>query len=139
MDTSTEPHMLMRATTLAYLAAFVFHNADHARRGVDATPEAVVWAGTLVAMLTAVVATLVFTRHQLASRVAAICGLAIAVGVSFAHLIPIESALTDPLTADGINAVSWIAVLAEIILALTLAFVGWRITKASTHWAGRHV
>lgn len=132
MQTIRSSDRSLRVATLVYLAAFVLHNADHARRGVDATPEPVVWAGTAVAMLTAVLATLVFTSHGLSSRFAAFAGAAIAIGVSITHLTPTSTVLTDPLTLSGISPMSWIAVLGEITTAAVLATVGWKTMQAET-------
>lgn len=127
MSTQRPGDRILIAATMAYAAGFVIHNADHARRGVDASPQPVVWAGTLVAMLTAVIVTLVFTGHPSAPRAAAAGGGAITAGVSFAHLAPVTSVVTDPLTAQGVSVLSWIAVLAEIGTALMLAIAGWRV------------
>lgn len=133
MNAERRSDRVLNAATMAYAAAFVLHNADHARRGVDASPQPVVWAGTVVAMLTAVIVTLVFTGHPSAPRAAAAGGAAITAGVSFAHLAPVTSVVTDPLTAQGVSVFSWIAVLAEIATALMLAIAGWRAMQQSRH------
>jgi hypothetical protein len=122
---------VLRVATLVYPVGFVIHNADHAHRGVGATPEPVVWAGTSVAMLTAVVITFVFTRHPLAPLVAAAGGAAIAIGVAITHLTPITTVVTDPLTVRGISPLSWIAVFGEIITAAVLAIIGLRAMRAA--------
>jgi hypothetical protein len=135
MNSTSGAKQGLRIATIAYLAGFVVHNADHARRGVDASPEPVVWAGTAVAMLTAVIATLVFTSHRLAPRFSAAAAASIAVGVAITHLTPSESTLTDPLTVTGISPLSWIAVLAEIITAALLATVALRTARHSLELA----
>ncbi len=126
MRTSPTVDKVLRSATWLFIAAFAVHNADHARRGVDASPQLVVWLGTGVAMLTAVIATLVFTGHPLAPRAAALGGGAIALGVSAAHLVPVSSVLTDPLTVAGISPASWVAVFGEIAAGMVLAIAGWR-------------
>ncbi len=124
MNVAQDTDRTLRFATLAFVAAFIIHNADHARRGVDASPEPVVWAGTAAAMLTAAIVTLVATRHGAAPRAAAIVGAAIAIGVAVTHLTPSASPLTDPLTVSGISPLSWIAVLGEIITAMALSIAG---------------
>src|SRR5215207_5920161 len=108
---------LKNAATL-FVAGFFLHNADHARRGIDAITDHIVWAGTAVAMVAAVILTLVFTDHRQAPLAAAAGGLGIAVGVSATHLLPEWGVLSDPLL--DLSATSWVAVLAEIAGALAL-------------------
>ena len=106
----------MRLTTaMSVLASgFVLHNADHARRGLDAIGEGVVWGGTFAAMVVAVMVTLVIARHDAAPAVAAVGGFALAVGVSAVHLLPDWGALSDSLPGGDVDALTWLAVLAEI-------------------------
>ena len=120
---------ILRDAAFVFLAGFAVHNADHARRGLDATTDEVIWGGTAVAALGAVTLTLVFTRHPLAPTVAASAGLGIAVGVSMTHLLPDWGALSDPLPGGDVDALTWIAVLAEVVGALALGvagFLAWR-------------
>ena len=114
----------MKAAGSLFVAGFVVHNADHARRGVDAVTDHVVWAGTFVAIAAAVILTLVFTDHPEAPLAAAAGGFGIAVGVSATHLLPDWGVLSDPLL--DLSATSWVAVLAEIVGAIALGFSGLR-------------
>lgn len=106
---------------------YVLHNVDHARRGLAGTPDAVVWAGTLLLLLAAVVFTLVTTDHPGAPLLAAGLGFGTAIGVSAAHLLPDWGALSDPLVDRSASAVTWIAVLAEIAGGLVLGVVATQI------------
>jgi hypothetical protein len=112
--------------TAMYCVAFLVHNADHARRSVAASPEPVVWAGTMVAMLTAVIVTLVVVDHHYAALAAATGGAAIALGVSLSHLLPKWGALSDPLPGGNLDALTWVAVLLEIVGAVLLSTAGFR-------------
>lgn len=129
-EAPTDAHApaLISATAL-YAVAFMMHNADHARRGIAATPEAVVWAGTGVAMLSAVIVTLVLTRHHLAPLAAALGGAFIAVSVSASHLLPDWGPLSDPLPGGHLDAITWSAVTAEVVAAAVLATVGLRVWR----------
>jgi hypothetical protein len=44
--------------------------------------------------------------------------------VTAVHLVPRWSAFSDPLLGSGIDALSWAAVLAEIVAALALGVAG---------------
>ena len=116
--------MSLKAAAAVFVAGFVLHNADHARRGIDAVTDHVVWAGTAVAIVAAVVITLVATDHPQAPLAAAAGGLGIGVGVSATHLLPDWGVLSDPLL--DLSATSWVAVLAEIGGALLLGITATR-------------
>lgn len=122
-------HHPLRTAGLLFAAGFVVHNADHARRGLDAITDHVVWGGTVVAMVAAVVLTLVATRHPLAPFAAAAGGLAIAVGVSATHLLPDWGPLSDSLPSGTVDGFTWLAVLAEVAGALVLGLTGLRIVR----------
>ncbi|HYD10127.1 MAG TPA: hypothetical protein VEA78_08495 [Acidimicrobiales bacterium] len=116
--------MTLKAAATVFVVGFLLHNADHARRGIDAITDHVVWAGTAVAMIAAVVLTLVCTDHQSAPLASAAAGFGIAVGVSATHLLPDWGVLSDPLL--DLSATSWVAVFAEIGGALLLGATGAR-------------
>lgn len=114
----------LKVAAVVFTAAFLLHNADHARRGIDVVTDHVVWAGTTVAVIASVALTLIATRHRLAPFAAAVSGLAIAGGVSASHLAPRWSALSDPLPGGEVDLATWVAVLAEVVGALVLGVVG---------------
>ncbi len=111
----------MRGAAYLFIGAWVVHTADHARRGLDATTEAVVWAGTVVGLLAAVSITLILVRHPSAPAVAAVVFPAIAIGVIASHMVPEWSALSDPLLVDSTtDGWSIVAAGGEIIAAIVL-------------------
>lgn len=121
---ATDNDRAVRGAAAVFAAGFLVHNADHARRGIDIVTDHVIWAGTTVAMLAAVVLTLIATRHALAPFAAAVAGFSIAVGVSLSHLVPRWSAFSDPLPGGEVDAFTWVAVLAEVGGALLLGLAG---------------
>ncbi len=127
---NTADQLSLRRATALYSVLFLIHNADHARRGIDASPEPIVWIGTAAAMLTSAVVMIVVLRHHLAPRFCAASGAAIAVGVSFSHLLPKWGPLSDPLPGGRVDVFTWIAVVGEILGAAYLAFVGWQIVRS---------
>ena len=134
MNATSNTDRQLTTASAFYAACFVLHNADHARRGIAATPEPVVWAGTFVAMLSAVLITLVVVRHRRSAMFCAVGGAAIAVGVSLTHLLPKWGVLSDPVLTNANDAVTRIAVVSEIVGAAVLAVVGLRSARKSlTH------
>ncbi len=113
---------LVRATAVCALG-FVAHNGDHARRGLAGTPDSVVWAGTLLLVVGAVVATLVATGHRHGPLAAAGFGFGTAIGVTAAHLLPEWSPLSDPLVDADVGPLTWFAVSTEIAGGLVLGAV----------------
>lgn len=118
---------------LGLIAGFIIHNGDHARRGLDATSEGVVWGGFFGLLVAAVMLTLVFTDHPLAPAAAAVGGLSLAIGVSAVHLLPSWGALSDSLTGGDNDAYTWVAVLAEIAGAAWVGVVGLQQFKANNY------
>jgi hypothetical protein len=119
----------LKTAGLVFLVVWAVHTADHARRGIDASSETVVWIGTFGGLLSAVVLTLVFTRHHLAPIAAAGAGFALATGFIAVHLLPHWSALSDSLPDGDVDAFTWIAVLCEIAGALLLGATALRIVR----------
>ncbi len=113
----------LRTALWVFLVGFGLHNGDHARRGLDEVRDGVVWGGTAVAMITAVLVTLIVVRHPAAPTAAAVGGASIAVGVGAAHLLPDWGPLSDSLPDGDVDALTWIAVFAEITAAALLAAV----------------
>ena len=124
---------LTRASWL-FVGAWSIHTVDHARRGVDATTDAVVWAGTAVAIIAAVSITLVLARHPTAPFVAAVVFGATAVGVSLTHLLPEWGVLSDPILVDSTtDRWSVVAVGLEIAAAAWLFGVAWQVLRANDY------
>lgn len=119
----------LRTAGIGFTAGFLLHNADHARRGIDAITDHVVWGGTMVAVLAAVMLTLIFTRHPAAPQVAFVAGFAIAVGVSATHLLPSWGVLSDSLPDGDVDALTWVAVLAEVVGAIAVGVAGLRAIR----------
>ena len=72
----------LQGAAVLFIATWVVHTADHARRGIDATTEAVVWAGTFTGLLAAVSITLILVKHPTAPMVASAVFLGIAAGAA---------------------------------------------------------
>ena len=122
--TSSPEHRALPYTALLFAAAIVFHGLDHARRGFDALTPEVYWGGLMLALVNAGAIALALLRFRYAAPVALAVGLATAIVVSAAHLLPRWSPFCDPFPGSRVDALSWAAVLAEIAAALAFAAAG---------------
>lgn len=134
----------LRGAALLFIGTWAVHTLDHARRGVDATTDAAVWAGTITGLLAAVSLTLILTHHPTAPAIAAAVFPAIALGVSASHLLPDWGVLSDPLLVDSVtDGWSIIAASGEIVAAVILGILATRIMMRNqyawsispTHWS----
>jgi ribose/xylose/arabinose/galactoside ABC-type transport system permease subunit len=121
----------LRSAAAAFLVGFLVHNADHVRRGLYASPQGVIWSGTVVAILAAAMLTLIFTHHPVAPFIATVGGFSIALGVAASHLLPKWGPLSDSLPDGRVDAFTWIAVLGEVTTGLLLGIVGLSILRRS--------
>jgi hypothetical protein len=127
--TTIAQRRLLRRAGAVFVVGFVVHDLDHARRGLAAVSDQVVWAGTLVAMLATVTFTLIVVGHRSAPVLAAAAGTAIAIGVSATHLLPAWGSLSDSLPDGRVDAFTWTAVLAEVVGALVLGLAGFAVVR----------
>ena len=115
---------LLRWATAVYVVGFAVHTADHARRGIDAVGDGVVWAGTFSSMLAAVAVALVVVRHPSAPLLALAIGLPQAIGFFAVHVLPTWGALSDSYPSGDVDGWSWAATSMEIAGALVFAAAG---------------
>lgn len=134
--TQTDNDNRLPTAGVLLVGSFVFHNGDHARRGVDAVTESLVWAGSLLMVFAAVIVTLIMTRHHTAPLFAAAGGFGIAIGVSASHLLPDWGPISDSLPQGDVDALTWIAVFSEIIAALWMGWVGLSILRRNNFQFG---
>ncbi len=116
-------------TTAAFAIGFVIHNGDHMRRGFAGIADGVILGGTIVAMMTAVMITLVVLRHPTAPAVCAVAAAAIAFGVAASHLLPDWGPLSDSLPDGDVDAITWVAVFAEILSGAAVAVIAVSILR----------
>lgn len=122
----------LKLAGIVFIATWLVHSADHLRRGVELTPEGVIWGGTFVGIFAAVALTLVFTEHPAAALTSAVVFPAIALGVTASHLAPDWGYFSEPLIFDSATDM-WapIAATPEIIAAAWLGWVAWGMAKAN--------
>jgi hypothetical protein len=104
---------------LLLVAADVGHALDHARQGRDLAAE-VYAAGVAGWVALAALLVLVARRHRLAAPYAAATGAAFAAGLLAVHVLPRWSAVSDPYSAWGPDALSWALVVLPLLAAVNL-------------------
>jgi hypothetical protein len=118
------PWSVLRLATAVYAGGLVLHTADHLRRGIDVITGEVFWGGMVLTTVSVIAIALVVTHHHSAPLVAAVVGFTAAVGVSASHLLPHWSSLSDSLPDGNVDALSWAAVLIEIVGAIAFGVAG---------------
>ena len=116
--------LALRWAAVALAVGLLVHTVDHLRRGLDAVTTEVFWAGNVSTVLALVAITLVFASHRRAAQLAVVVGVSQALGVAAVHLLPAWGVLSDSLRDGGVDAVSWVAVLAEIAGAAAFGVAG---------------
>jgi hypothetical protein len=120
---------LLRYAALVYTAGFLAHNADHVRPGLDVLTPEVFWAGAISGMVAVAAIALALAGHHWAALVAVAHGFSQAFGVAAVHLLPRWSAFSDSLPDGHADALSWVAVLAEIAGALAFGVAGMYVLR----------
>lgn len=120
---------LLTAAAYVFLPLFLFHQADHIRRGLGTASTQLAVLGTLGSYFAVATLTLVFTRHRLAPRVATVVGFVTAIGFITTHWFPTMSAFSDSFVSHHVDWISWAASVCEVGGALMLGTAGlltWR-------------
>jgi hypothetical protein len=113
----------LTGASVAFGISILFHGADHIRRGTGPLTREVFWGGAVLALVNFATIGLVLRRHPRAPLFCAFVGLWTALGVSAAHLAPHWSAFSDPYPDKSLDALAWVAMLSEVVMALVLASV----------------
>ena len=121
---SLRENRVLRYAAFFFTAGLLIHSADHWRRGFDVLTPEVYWAGMALSILGVTTIVLVLVRHRLAPLVAVAVGFPTALGVAASHLLPHWSLFSDAFPGSGVDALSYAAVLVEIISALVLGAAG---------------
>ncbi len=124
----------LKGAAWLFALSWCIHTADHARRGIAASPEGVVWVGTFVAMLATASITVIFSGHSAAPIMAATVFPAIAFGVAASHFLPEWGPLSDPILIGSVSD-GWSipAVSAEVGAAAWLGWVAFRIVRRNDY------
>ena len=131
---SKNKNLLFRWAAMAFAAALAVHGADHLRRGMAATPPAVMIAGSVQLLLAALTLALVFTASRWAPHAAIAVGLASALGFAAAHLLPHWGFFSDSFIsappAAHVTTFSWVSAMAEILADVLFGIAGIAVLRA---------
>ena len=97
---------MLRAAALVFLAGWTLHTVDHFRRGIEVVTPYVLAAGTISGVVALIAIGMALGGHRLAP--------------------PSWGALSDSLSAANADALTWFAVVSEIVGALAFGWVGSR-------------
>jgi hypothetical protein len=120
---------LLRVATALFVAAFLFHNADHLRRGVGVLSAQVIGGGTVLALASVLAVALVVMGHGWAPLVAVLVGVPGAIGVAATHLLPTWGAFSDSFPSLHLDGISWAAGISEVVALLLLAAAGFNVLR----------
>ena len=126
----SRPMLPLVRANLLLVALLGLHTLDHAfwqparDLGVELTTSGL--AGSVAALA---VLALALGHHPLAAPAAVAVGFGTAIGFLAAHALPRWSAWSDPYPEAGVNALSWVLMLAPAAVALCLGVLGWRLLR----------
>ncbi|WAC93892.1 hypothetical protein [Mycobacterium sp. Aquia_213] len=133
MSNNSNPLPADRSLTMAmiaFVAAFGLHGVDHFRRGMTASPPAVMVGGTIQGVFVVVALVLVLRQHRWAPGLAAFVGFGSAALFTYAHVLPTflpdyqDSFSSGPRV--NVTWFSWLTAAGEIGAGLVLGYVGVR-------------
>jgi hypothetical protein len=136
-DWSLAPTRRLTIAAIAFAVGFGVHGLDHQRRGMAASPTAVVIGGMVQGVFVVVAVLLVLRHHRRAPEFAVFVGFGSAALFGYAHILPtFLPALQDSfVTGPRINVTwfSWLSAVAEIGTGLVFGYVGMQSVRARSN------
>jgi len=131
----------LQTTAVIFAAAVLVHGSDHVRRGLDASPTAVMIAGSIQAVVVLIAVVLVFRRTRWAPQAAIVAGFASAALFIYAHVLPTYAhvlpgfwTLSDSFVSEPhthVSWFSWVTAVLEIITGIVFGVAGARALRAA--------
>ncbi|MBW3562273.1 MAG: hypothetical protein KY437_07230 [Actinobacteria bacterium] len=118
-----------RVTAVVFTLAFLFHNGDHFRRGVDTITPYVLLGGVVLGIVSIVAIALVAVGHEHAPLAAVVAGAALGLGAAASHLLPEWSVFSDSFVTNGAEPITWAAAISEVAASLLFAAAGWHVLR----------
>ncbi|HWF30039.1 MAG TPA: hypothetical protein VG327_17000 [Mycobacterium sp.] len=118
----------LAVAVIVFAAAFGLHGIDHLRRGMAASPPAIMVGGMIQGVFVVVAMVLILRHHRWASEAAIAVGFGSAMLFVYAHVLPTflpgfqDSFVSGP--RINVTWFSWLTAVAEIGTGLVLGYVG---------------
>jgi hypothetical protein len=136
-DWSLAPTRRLTIAAIAFAVGFGVHALDHLRRGMAASPTAVMIGGMVQGVFVVVAVLLVLRDHRRAPEFAVFVGFGSAALFVYAHILPtFLPALQDSfVTGPRINVTwfSWLSAVAEIGTALVFGYLGMQSVRVRSN------
>ena len=125
----------LRWAAIAFGIGWGVHVLDHLRRGMSASPHAIMVGGMIQGVFVVVAIAMVITGHRRSPEAAIAVGFGSAVLFTYAHLLPSyfpayqDSFVSGP--RINVTWFSWISAVAEIGTGIVFAIAGFRARRPS--------
>jgi hypothetical protein len=125
----------LRWAAIAFAIGFGIHGLDHMRRGMSASPLAIMVGGMIQGLFVVVAIAMAITGRRRAPEAAITVGFGSAVLFTYAHLLPsFLPAYQDSFVSGpriNVTWLSWISAVAEIGTGIVFAIAGLRARRPS--------
>lgn len=138
MSNDSNPLTARRSLAVAvivFAAAFGLHGIDHLRRGMAASPPAIMVGGMIQGVFVVVAVVLILRHHRWAPDAAVAVGFGSALVFVYAHVLPTflpgfqDSFVSGP--RINVTWFSWLTAVGEIGTGLVLGYVGLQARRRS--------
>jgi hypothetical protein len=125
----------LRWAAIAFAIGWGVHVLDHLRRGMPASPHAIMVGGMIQGVFVVVAIAMAITGHRRSPEAAIAVGFGSAVLFTYAHLLPSyfpayqDSFVSGP--RINVTWFSWISAVAEIGTGIVFAIAGFRARRPS--------
>src|SRR3984957_11174911 len=125
----------LRWAAIAFAIGFGIHGLDHMRRGMSASPHAIMVGGMIQGLFVVAAVAMAITGPRRAPEAAIAVGFGSAVLFTYAHLLPTflpdlqDSFVTGP--RINVTWFSWVSAVAEIGTGIVFAIAGVRARRPS--------
>jgi hypothetical protein len=126
---------LLRWAAIAFAIGWGVHVLDHLRRGMSASPHAIMVGGMIQGVFVVAATAMAITGRRRAPEAAIAVGFGSAVLFTYAHLLPSyfpayqDSFVSGP--RINVTSFSWISAVAEIGTGIVFAIAGFRARRPS--------
>lgn len=132
-ETAVPAQRAVATAMIGFVAAFSLHAIDHFRRGMSASPPAVMVGGTIQGLIVIIALALIMRGHPGPRWTAIVVGFGSATLFVYAHVLPtFLPDYQDSFTSGpriNVTWFSWLSAVGEIGAGLILGFVGLRARR----------